>query len=87
MSFYVRVWARPMGAEPKLFTTKEEAEVLCSCDPKVQEEVGCDPWCQPDIREFETEFEAWRWMKEFYPMCYAERKELAKTTESDILLL
>lgn len=71
--FYVRVWARPLGAEPKVFKAKEEAEVNCCVESC--EETGCSPWCHPDIREFETEFEAWRWMKEFYPMCYEERNE------------
>lgn len=74
MKFYVRVWGRPMGAEPKVFTSLEEAEVKCDCpvDPDL-DMYGCSPWCVPDVREFNTEFEAWRWIKEMYPMAYAER--------------
>lgn len=74
MKAYIRVWARPMGAEPKIFDSRERAEVKCEgpCETEDSEQPLCNPWCFPEVVEFETEFEARKWMKDHYPMCYEE---------------
>lgn len=64
---FIRIWGRPLGAEPKFFATKEEATVDCSCD------TGCSPWCSPEVVEFNNEFEARKYIKENYPTTYEER--------------
>lgn len=75
MNWYVRVWARPLGAEPKVFKTLNEATIKCDCP----EYPGCSPWCEPSIREFDNELSAWRWIKENYPMAYLEKKDYPET--------
>jgi hypothetical protein len=47
---YIRIWGRPIGAEPKIFQTREEATVNCKC------EEYCSPWCSPEVEEFQNEF-------------------------------
>lgn len=67
MSAYIRVFARPMGAEPKIFYSKEQAETICEC-----EDNECSPWCTADIVEFNSENSALEWMKVNYPLAYEE---------------
>lgn len=47
---FVRWFARPVGPEPKMYSTIEEAHVYCQCDGGY-----CHPWCQPEILEFDDE--------------------------------
>ncbi len=71
---YVRDWGRPFGVEPKVFKTLDEAT-----------KAGCE-YTAPSIMEFETEFQAWRWMKEHAPESYAERRRYSQFTGDTVLV-
>lgn len=67
-----------MGPEPEIFFVRpmEPQSDSIEVEPGYFLE---DPWSLYDIVEFENEFLARQWMKEFYPMTYAEMKSLKKT--------
>jgi len=53
MKVFIRLWARPLGVEPVIFNSIDEATIRCDCEIS---ESACSPWCAPDILEFESEF-------------------------------
>jgi len=71
MKAWIKVYPRPLGAEPKIY----RAEPVIPEPELFEIEPGyfrpC-PYDVPDVLEFETELAARRWMKENYPMCYKE---------------
>jgi hypothetical protein len=71
MKAWIKVYARPLGAEPRIYRIKPilPEPDLIEIEPGFFQE---NPWQVPDLREFETELEARRWMKEYYPSCYGE---------------
>jgi hypothetical protein len=70
MSSFIRIWARPIGAEPSIFQSFAEADVQCQCTGH------CSPWCVPHVVEFASDLEARRYLKEHYPTVYSESKGL-----------
>lgn len=68
---YVKIWARPLGAEPIIFKTRPK-----EVEPEIVEiEPGyfqTNPWSEPSIFAFDSVFEAYRFFKENYPTSYSE---------------
>jgi hypothetical protein len=74
---YLKLFPRPMGPEPQLYFERPPEAVA---DP-VEVEPGYflqDPWELYDIIEFSSEFLARQWLKNNYPMTYAEMKSLGR---------
>lgn len=73
MKCYVKIHPRPYGAEPKIFLTKPVV-----VEPEIVEvEPGYfleDPFSSIELEEFDSEFSARRFFKEFYPSAYDEIK-------------